>query len=79
MDAAFLSEAEATYRISEKAEMLFKKIGLAEPSIQYFRSRQVKFIEKAAEDEEQRPTPKKKNMFGFDSGTLPPNVVRNPD
>lgn len=52
MDVDFFREAQATYRISEKTDLLFEKIGLAQNSRQYYRSRQNKFHDKKNEDEE---------------------------
>ncbi len=52
MDVAFFREAQATYRLNDKTNLLFDKIGLAESSRQYFRSRQKKFGNKKNEDEE---------------------------
>ncbi len=52
MDHDLLREAQATYLISEKTKLLFDRIGLAQNSRQYFRSRQNKFGNKKTEDEE---------------------------
>ena len=52
MDVDFFREAQATYRLTDKTELLFERIGLAETSRQYFRGRQAKFAEKKAEDDE---------------------------
>lgn len=48
----FLSEVMATSRLSEKTQMLFEQIGLAESSRQYFRERQRKFGDKKMGDDE---------------------------
>lgn len=58
----FFREAQATSRMSEKTYLLFERIGLAEPSRQYFRGRQKKFGDKKTEDEEVKISPPAKKL-----------------
>ena len=51
-DAEFLREAQSTIRLSEKTTMLFNRIGMAEASKQFYRTRQSKFGNKGNEDDE---------------------------
>lgn len=51
-DAEFLREAQSTIRLTEKTTMLFNRIGMAETSKQFYRSRQSKFGNKGNEDDE---------------------------
>ncbi len=50
--ADFLREAQATYHLKEKAQMLYSRLGMSKSSIDYFLSQQRKFADKKNRDEE---------------------------
>ncbi len=72
MDVQFFREAQATYRIDEKAELLFERIGLAQSSRQYFHARRKNFDDKKREDEETKGTkhPRRQNQPRIEIGGL---------
>lgn len=52
----FLKEAQATYLLSEKTQLLFDLIGMSKPSKEFYLARQRKFADKKLRDEETQNT-----------------------
>lgn len=52
MNVDFFREAQATYNLPDKTNLLFSQIGLAESSKQFYRARQKTFLAKRNEDDE---------------------------